>query len=223
MPTHELAEELVLPGRTVERIIRALIDNGELTRPEPGMVRVPQAVGQPPQPLPTPEAAALWKILNDEDLPAYLTGLDIVGGFAHHHLIDFPHLVIAELHTGEDLSFTLAGHGFIVMRPGATVEAERKQQLVIVDELRRWRRYQVADHLAPPELAWVDLYRYVKKGVIKIDPWELGAILGNLLDAGFAARRIRTFGRDVSPEIALILDDAPTSAFAHAVRSGAGR
>lgn len=213
----EIMERLQLPRRTAYRVVSELESEGKVNRPAHGVIRVPTATPK----LPTPEADRLWRLLREQDRPAYLTGLDVVGGFAHHFLMDFPHVVVAAPGTGDDLAFDATAEGFVVVSRAADVAIGERTNLLIVRERRRWQRYAIVDHVAPPELAWVDLYRDAAKGLVPVDPWEVGAILRNLLDAGFSKKRLRTFARDASPEILAVLDGQPQTPFGRAVLEGA--
>jgi hypothetical protein len=217
----DLARLLGISDRTAWRIVAELEDDGEIDRFVRGRVRVASDSARSPLWLPSGEAEELWVLLEQEALPAYLSGLDVLAPYAHHFLFEFPHLVVALKGTGQDVAHRFAASGFTVLQdqPSAVGPLAR---LVILRELSRWTRYPVHAHVAAPELAWLDLYREVRRGAIQLQATELGRLLNQVLRRGGAEKRLRALAREhFKEEIGSILDQQPTAAFAAAVARGA--
>ena len=201
----QLVARLERSPRQVERLLRARLQAHEVERIAPGRYRL-RATGQPPQPILTETGEQVWRLLANAGVDGYLSGLDVVAEASHHHLLTFPHLVVVEPGGAEELAASIDRVG-LIPTVGETLPAVADPDRVVVIREARGRRapvYQIRYHLAPPEVAWIDLYREVRNGTIPIEPQELGRMLGNLLRApGFQARfetiARRHFARELLP------------------------
>jgi hypothetical protein len=218
----DLPELTGISERTAWRIVAELQEAGEVERLVPGRVRVPSEAARPPIPLPTPEAEELWFMLEQESLPAYLSGLDVLAPYAHHFLFEFPHLVVALKGTGQDVAHRFAASGFTVLQDQQPPAAAPLPRIVNLRELSRWTRYSIHAHVAPPELAWLDLYREVRRGAIHLPPAELGRLLNQVLRRRGAEKRLRALAREhFKGEVESILDGHPKTPIATSVARGA--
>jgi hypothetical protein len=218
----ELPALLRLSQRTIWRLIAQLETEGRIDRFAPGYARVRREdADQKLHRLPSGEADELLRLIRTNGLPAYLSGLDVLAPYAHHFLFEFPHLVVALKGTGRDVAHTFAAVGFIVLQDQQQPAAAPLSQVVVLRELSRWTRYPTRNHLATPELAWLDLYREVRRRTLELPPRELGRILEQLLRRAGTDKRLRALAREhFKGEIDSILDDQPRGTFAAAVTHG---
>jgi DNA-binding Lrp family transcriptional regulator len=215
-----LADQTGIPPRTVRHALSTLERLRRIERVGSRNVRLRGFADQPPIPLPTPGGLRLWKALRDGDQPAYITGLDVLAPYAQHFVQTFPHIVIADRGTGPEVSYALAEAGFTVQQPGAAALAPNADALVIVRELATRQRYGAADHVAPAELAWLDLFREARAGY-PIAPTELGRVLQTVLSQGAARSRLTTIARDhFATELRAVLEDRSDTAFGARVAAG---
>ena len=216
-----LPEVLGVSRRTAWRAVGELVAEGDAERHAPGRIRSGEFFGVPPGVLPNVLARDLWMVLDRKQLPAYLSGMDLLAGYAHHFLPDFAHLVVAQTGTGSDIASDLAREGFLVMRAGMLSIDADLTRVVILRELTVWDRYPIIRRLAPPELAWIDLYREVRRKMFQFQPAELGRILSALVADPGSEARLRTMARyHYTEEIESILDGRPEAEFAVAVADG---
>jgi hypothetical protein len=217
-----LHESLGLSQRTIWRLIAQLETEGRIDRFAPSHVRIRREdEDQKLQRLPSREADELLRLLRAEALPAYLSGLDVLAPYAHHFLFEFPHLVVTLKGTGRDVAHGFAAVGFTVLQDQQQPAAAPLSQIVVLRELSRWTRYPTHNHLATPELAWLDLYREVRRGTFELPARELGRILEQLLRRSGAEKRLRALAREhFKGEIESILNNQPQGPFATAVAHG---
>lgn len=202
-------------------MVADLVEAGEVERFHRGYVRVVSEEFRPPISLPNHEASQLWFTLQQQSLPAYLTGLDVLAPYAHHFLFEFPHLVVALTGTGQDVAHRFAASGFTVLQDQQPPAAAPLERVVVLRELSRWTRYPIRAHVAPPELAWLDLYREVRRKTIRLPAAELGRLLNQILRQPDAENRLRRLAREhFKDEIDAILDRNPRSAFANSIVRG---
>lgn len=184
-------------------------------------MRVASDESRPPIPLPSHEASQLWFTLQQQSLPSYLSGLDVLAPYAHHFLFEFPHLVVTLTGTGQDVAHRFAANGFTVLQDQQPPAAAPLERVVVLRELSRWTRYPVRAHVAPPELAWLDLYREVRRKTIHLPATELGRLLNQILRRPGAESRLRGLAREhFKDEIDAILDRRPRSTFATSIVRG---
>lgn len=218
----ELQRLTGLPQRTLTRELDRLVQHGTIERAGHGVFRRPNAAAAAPA-LPTPGAEQVWQALQTGSLPAYLSGLDVLSAYVEHFVFQAPHLVITDRGAADTVATVLQQAEFVVLDPaGSGVRTPQDDRLVLLRELTTWRRYGVRGHLAPPELAWVDLYREVRRGRLAIGPLELGRILANLFQAGGDRRKLLTYARGhFGVEIRQLLSvGQPTTEFMAAVAQG---
>jgi HTH domain len=216
----DLPEVLGVSRRTVWRAVDDLIATGAADRHAPGRIRARAFRGSPPAMLPNEQAEQLWRILDRRKLPAYLSGMDVLAGQAHHFVFDYAHVVVTQPGTGTDVAGEIARAGFMAMQAGRLSFDAELTRVVVVRELS-WERYPIVCRLAPPELAWVDLYREVRRKSFAFPPAELGRILQSILVDPAARQRLATFARDhFTGEIESIIAGDPEPGFASQVAAG---
>ena len=216
----ELTAATGIPPRTVTHALRALSDLKRIDRLGYRHVRAKNFGDQPPRHLTTDGGRRIWETLQDADLPAYLTGLDVLAPYAQHFINRFPHIVIVDRETGPMVGYALIEAGFTVLPPGTTALTPDADTTVIVRDLASWRRYGVRTHLAPAELAWVDLYREVRVGY-PFAPTELGRLLRAILNQGGNRHRLETISRDhFAADIRAILNNGGGAGLTKRVATG---
>jgi hypothetical protein len=189
----QIAHQLGRSNRQVERLLRA---QSAVERIAPGRYRLREGV-QPTRAILTETGEKIWRVLAKTGLDAYLTGLDVVADAAQHQLLAFPHIVVVETGGAEDLAASLDAEGLIPVLGGTLPAIADPDRVVVVREARGRSApvYQIRHHVAPPEVAWIDLYREVRNGVIALEPKELGRMLGNLLRMPGFEPRFKTIAR----------------------------
>ncbi len=176
----EVADRLSAPLRTVREDLASLERAELVERPTRGIYRLSAASESVPMLSPTGQQ--IWRALSERRLPAYLSGLDIIGGAAQQFLFIFPHLVISLPASVDDVDWALTGAGFAVRPLGTNTMLPNTDHVVLLGSAADWRNpiYQVRENLAPAELAWLDLLRAVETRAFPISGFHLGQILGNL-------------------------------------------
>ena len=216
----ELARLTGVPGRTVRHALTKLERLDRIDRLHMGRVRLRAFADEPHVPLATAGGARLWTLLRKADLPAYITGLDVLAPYAQHLVHRFPHIVIADRGAGSEVSYALAEAGFVVVPPGAAATTPDLDTTVIVRERATRLRYGARDNVAPAELAWLDLYREVRAGY-PLAPTELGRILQAALGQGATRNRLEWVARDhFGAELQELLEGRSGSDFVARVRAG---
>jgi hypothetical protein len=186
----DIAAEFGRSRRQAERWLRPLRDSRALEQTAHGRYRI-RAAGEPMRPILTNTGEQVWRLLVNAGVDAYLSGFDLIANRSHHHLMAFPHLVVAERGGAEDLAADIDAAGLVPVVGYDLPAVADVDRIVIVREARGRTVpiYQIRQHLAPPEVAWIDLYREVRRGVVALEPDELGRILVNLLrEPGFKER-----------------------------------
>jgi hypothetical protein len=216
----DLPGALEVSRRTAWRAVDDLIAEGVADRYAPGRIRARAFRGSPPATLPNEQAEQLWRTLDQRHLPAYLSGMDVLAGLGHHFVFDYAHILVTQPGTGTDVAAEIARAGFMAMQAGRLSFDAELTRVVVVRELS-WERYPIVCRLAPPELAWVDLYREVRRKSFAFPPAELGRILQSVLADPAARQRLATFVRNhFTGEIESIIAGAPEPGFATQVAAG---
>ncbi len=217
----DLPAALGVSRRTAWRAVGDLVAADLADRHAPGHVRAKAFRGLPPGWLPNKLAERLWRTLEGRKLPAYLTGMDVLAGQGHHFLFDFAHIVVAQTGTGTDVAGEIARAGFMALQAGQLSFDAELTKVVVVRELSIWERYPIVRQLAPPELAWIDLYREVRMKSFAFPPAELGQILNQITSTPEGRRRLATFARaHFTGEIESILAGQPQPGFPTDVAAG---
>ena len=195
----ELGLRVPLPRRTLARRLNDLVASGELVRRRHGqyMLRDRAEPGLPER------GREIVDVLRREGIDAHVTGLDVLAGYAHQFVFDYPHVVYAEPYALDAAEAVLADNGFTVVSaaPGGDVQAPDPSRLVLLrKQADAARRFGVIDHVAPREKAWVDLLRESTKGRMNFDFGELGRMLRALHDAGADAKRVRRYAARIGYE-----------------------
>jgi hypothetical protein len=223
LPAHGLSPHLGIPDRTLRYAVAGLVARGLVERPKRGVYRIADRRSQRKAPLATESGRRIWRVLADEDAAAYISGLDVIGGRAHQFIMGFPHMVVAQTGRAGDVDFALSRAGFAVRPMREVPLLGDADSVVLLSEGRGWIQpiYQVREHVAPPELAWLDLYRAARDGNYPIRGGELGRILADLLtDPGFEQRFRVLARRHLAHELLPIIDDGRVAGFAADVAYG---
>jgi hypothetical protein len=187
-----LVQRLQQPPRTIRRHLRELVDAGVLHRVGRGIYSQ-----RPCEPHLNPEAQTLWAQLRSSDADAHLTGFDLLAGFAHQFVYDYPHLVYCHSPHLSGLADQLSTAGWTVLPAGppARFASEPEHVVLLRGQAHAEGRYPVQDHLARPEKAWVDLLRETRRSQLGFDFGELGRILAGMEHAGARQSTLTAYAR----------------------------
>jgi DNA-binding MarR family transcriptional regulator len=169
-----LIGQLDASPRTIRRHLQRLVAAGALHRIGHGVYD-----RKPYEPTLNPEAQELWAQLQASDADAHITGFDLLAGFAHQFVYDYPHLVYCHPPHLSGLASELSGSGWSVLPAGPMrrFATESERSVVLRGQTHEEGRYPVENHLARPEKAWVDLLREARRSKLAFDFGELGRIL----------------------------------------------
>jgi DNA-binding MarR family transcriptional regulator len=223
VPVTDITVSTGLPRKSVQRVLASLVEQGVIERAARGVYRTADGRRQRKVSLATDSGNRIWRALFDNDLPAYVSGLDVVGGYTHQFVMGFPHLVVVDPGRAADVDFALSRGRFAVrpMRDVPLLADADRTVLLTEARTRHHPTSQVRSHLAPAELAWLDLYRAARAGNYPITGGELGRMLAVLVRDARFERRLRTLDRRyLAGEVASVLDGAAASGFASTVADG---
>jgi hypothetical protein len=195
----ELGLRVPLSRRTLARRLNDLVASGELVRRGHGQY----ALRDRADPRLPERGREIVDVLRREGVDAHLTGLDVLAGYVHQFMFDYPHVVYAEPYALDAAEAVLADNGFAVVSaaPGGDVQVPDPSRLVLLrKQADAARRFGVVEHVAPREKAWVDLLREATKGRMDFDFGELGRLLRALQDAGADAERLRRYAARIGYE-----------------------
>lgn len=205
----DIQERLGLPMRTVDRALKKLLEAELVERTAHGVYlaagdddTLPAVVGD--------TAQRIWRTLRNQRADGYLSGRDVLAAELDLLDGDHPHVVVCQPDAAEQVAAALVREQrlFAVVGREDRVMVPVWDQVVYVRELSTWRRYGVRNHLASVELAWIDLYREVRRDRSAITPTALGRMLAELLTAGASERRLRQIAHDFyRAELLSIFDD----------------
>lgn len=219
----ELAERVGLPERTTRYQLHRL-GSDLVDRYRHGWVRLGGQRRTPPVAITSDAGLRIWRLIRENRWSAYITGLDVLGGMTHHYVLSFPHVVVVEPEFGDELEDALSRNRFVVVRAGTALpRVSDVDRLVIVRRARSWVApvYQVRDHIAPPELAWIDLYREARSGTFPISGQELGRLLSEFTADPDSRRRFETVvRRHFGGELGAALRGTFKNLFAETVAAG---
>ncbi|MGH2903267.1 MAG: hypothetical protein ACRDK7_06755 [Solirubrobacteraceae bacterium] len=110
---------------------------------------------------------------------AHLSGYDVLAGFTHQFVFDYPHLVCCHPSHGDALAVALVKKKFVVLAagPGAVAGAAIPRTVLLRRQPAIGSRALVQGAIATPEKAWVDLLRETRRSGTPFDYSELGRLL----------------------------------------------
>ncbi|MGA9315563.1 MAG: DeoR family transcriptional regulator, partial [Solirubrobacteraceae bacterium] len=108
-----LVDQLDASPRTIRRHLQRLVAAGALHRISHGVYDRKSY-----KPTLNPEAQELWAQLQASDADAHITGFDLLAGFAHQFVYDYPHLVYCHPPHLSGLASELSGSGWSVLPAG---------------------------------------------------------------------------------------------------------
>ncbi len=193
----DLRAELGLSERTLHRSLSRLVAEGIVSHES----RDRYSATPPPSTLqlPTREASEITRVIERLDADAHLSGYDVLAGFAHQFVFQYPHLVCCHPPHADGLADALAKKGFVVLAAGPG--ALRGPLLARTVLLRRQpsirSRTLVHGAVATPEKAWVDLLRETRRSDAPFDYGELGRMLRAMTNQHVNRRALNSYARRI--------------------------
>lgn len=171
----QLRDELRVSERSVQRTLSRLVSAGELVRLSRGRYaeHAPDGVaGDGP-------ARDIVQVIGRLEADAHLSGYDVLAGFAHQFVFDYPHLVCCHPPHSDALAAALARKRFVVRPagPGALAGPMTGRMVLLRRQPAIHSRTLVQGVIATPEKAWVDLLRETRRSGAPFDYGELGRLL----------------------------------------------
>ena len=190
----ELRAELGLSERTLHRGLSRLVAAGTLFR-----VSRDRYSDHPPVDAPTGEAKKVVRVIERLDADAHLSGYDVLAGFAHQFVYEYPHLVYCHPPHTDSVAGALANSGFVVLPagPGALRGPAMPRTVLLRRQPIIGSRTLVRGAVATPEKAWVDLLRETRRSEMPFDYGELGRLLRAMSDQKINTRALRGYARRV--------------------------
>ena len=190
----ELRAELGLSERTLHRGLSRLIAAGTVFR-----VSRDRYSDSPGADAPTGEAKKIVRIIRRLDADAHLSGYDVLAGFAHQFVYEYPHIVCCHPSHADGVAGALARGGFVVLPagPGALRGPSMSRTVLLRRQPLIGSRTLVQGALATPEKAWVDLLRETRRSEMPFDYGELGRLLQAMTDQQINTRALRGYARRV--------------------------
>lgn len=129
-------------------------------------------------------ARELHATLRELDLPAHLTGPDLLRGLEHQmSLRGSPHLVYADKQVLSELAHQLGRRAWIAVSPEGVrdLAVQDPDRIVVIrgQAAGLQKRLRVTNFLASPEKAWLDLLRESERRVLPVSPYDAGRMLAS--------------------------------------------
>jgi hypothetical protein len=139
------------------------------------------------------------RVIERLDADAHLSGYDLLAGFAHQFVFEYPHLVCCHPPHADGVAGALAERGFVVLAagPGALRGPAMPRTVLLRRQPSIARRTLVHGAVATPEKAWVDLLRETRRSDAPFDYGELGRLLRAMTDEGINLRALSSYARRV--------------------------
>jgi hypothetical protein len=187
----QLRDELGLSERTLQRTLGRLVATGEVFRLSRDRY-AERASGASPSNAPAREIVRVIKHLEAD---AHLSGYDVLAGFTHQFIFDYPHLVCCHPSHADSLAAALAKKKFVVLPagPGATIDAALPKTVLLRRQPAIHSRALVRGVIATPEKAWVDLLRETRRSGAPFDYGELGRLLRAMSEQTLNLRALRSY------------------------------
>jgi hypothetical protein len=186
----DLRTELEVPERTLHRRLSHLVEAGTVFR-----VSRDRYSDRSSADVPTGEAEDIVRVIERLDADAHLSGYDMLVGFAHQFVFEYPHLVCCPAPHAEGVSAALIERRFVVIAagPGALRGPAMPRTVLMRRQPFIARRTLVRGALATPEKAWVDLLRETRRSDAPFDYGELGRLLRAMTDQAVNRRALSSY------------------------------
>lgn len=187
----QLRDKLGLSERTLQRALARLVATGEVFRLSRDRY-ADRAPGTLPDSAPAREIVRTIKRLEAD---AHLSGYDVLAGFTHQFVFDYPHLVCCHPSHADGLAAALARKRFVVLPagPGAAIDTPPQKTVLLRRQPAIHSRALVRDAIATPEKAWVDLLRETRRSAAPFDYGELGRLLRAMSEQMLNAGALRSY------------------------------
>lgn len=187
----QLRDKLGLSERTLQRALSRLVASGEISRLSRDRY-ADHAPGTSPSSAPAREIVRVIKHLEAD---AHLSGYDVLAGFTHQFVFDYPHLVCCHPSHADGLGAALAKKKFVVLPagPGAAIDAAVQKTVLLRRQPAIHSRALVLGAIATPEKAWVDLLRETRRSAAPFDYGELGRLLRAMSEQTLNLRALRSY------------------------------
>lgn len=187
----QLRDKLGLSERTLQRALSRLVATGEISRLSRDRY-ADRAPGTSPSSAPARE---IVRVIERLDADAHLSGYDVLAGFTHQFVFDYPHLVCCHPSHADGLAPALAKKKFVVLPagPGAAIDAAVQKTVLLRRQPAIHSRTLVKGALATPEKAWVDLLRETRRSAAPFDYGELGRLLRAMSEQTLNLRALRSY------------------------------
>jgi AraC-like DNA-binding protein len=188
----DLHAELGLSERTLHRRLSDLVAAGTISR-----VSRDRYSDRASTDAPTGEAKEIVRAIERLDADAHLSGYDMLAGFAHQFVFEYPHLVCCPTPHAEGVAAALIERRFVVIAagPGALRGPSIPRTVLIRPQPLIARRTLIRGALATPEKAWLDLLRETRRSDAPFDYGELGRLLRAMTDQGNNQRALNSYAK----------------------------
>jgi hypothetical protein len=187
----QLRDKLGLSERTLQRALGRLVATGRVFRLSRGRY-AGRASGASPSSLPARE---IVRAIEHLEADAHLSGYDVLAGFTHQFVFDYPHLVCCHPSHADGLAAALAKKKFVVLPagPGARIDVAMPKTVLLRRQPAIHSRALVQGAIATPEKAWVDLLRETRRSRAPFDYGELGRLLRAMSEQTLNMRALRSY------------------------------
>lgn len=187
----QLRDKLGLSERTLQRALGRLVATGRVFRLSRDRY-ADRASGASPSSAPARE---IVRAIEHLEADAHLSGYDVLAGFTHQFVFDYPHLVCCHPSHADGLAAALAKKKFVVMPagPGAAINAPLRKTVLLRRQPAIHSRTLVKGAIATPEKAWVDLLRETRRSAAPFDYGELGWLLRAMSEQTLNFRALRSY------------------------------
>jgi hypothetical protein len=191
----DLRAELGLSERTLHRSLSRLVEDGRIFRVSRDRYSDRPWTGEAA----SAEGKTIVKVIERLEADAHLSGYDVLAGFAHQFVYEYPHIVCCHPPHADGVAGALASGGFVVLPagPGALRGPSMSRTVLLRRQPLIGSRTLVQGALATPEKAWVDLLRETRRSDAPFDYGELGRLLRAMTDQQINTRALRGYARRV--------------------------
>lgn len=140
-------------------------------------------------------AREIVRVIKHLEADAHLSGYDVLAGFTHQFVFDYPHLICCHPSHADGLGAALAKKKFVVLPagPGAAIDAPLQKTVLLRRQPAIHSRTLVKGVIATPEKAWVDLLRETRRSAAPFDYGELGRLLRAMSEQMLDFRALRSY------------------------------
>ncbi len=142
------------------------------------------------------------RVIERLDADAHLSGYDVLAGFGHQFVYEYPHLVCCHPPHAAGVAGALASSGFLVLPagPGALRGPAMPRTVLLRRQPLIGSRALVHGVVATTAKAWVDLLRETRRSEMPFDYGELGHLLQAMSDRQINTRALRGYARRIGYE-----------------------